>query len=195
MCEFFRPLYKIINSILGTYLTSNWSYTLCFLIDILTNCFKKFLFQVLVIQLPMNILCEYEKLSGCCRKNSKSDDNFMIKMTGKWWKIFASIGGTIASFSQLPWLVLDPQMKLQALQFYYSKLDNFTCNEKVGNIRVKMDKLFEEYVNVIGCIKFPNCSSSWTRFQSRDGRHGSMHCKLIICICYQSFVFVSLYLI
>lgn len=128
----------------------------------------------------------------------------MIKMTGKWWKIFASIGGTIASFSQLPWLVLDPQMKLQALQFYYLKLDHITCEEKVGVVKSKMYKFwwvceskfhFIEYIN-----KFSTCSFSWTKFQfrgnPRDGRIRSIGCKLIdLLISYILCLLIIWYLV
>ncbi|KAG4924589.1 hypothetical protein JHK87_050129 [Glycine soja] len=39
-------------------------------------------------------------------------------------------------------------MKLEALRFYYSKLDASTCDEKINNIKEKMYKLFDEYVIV-----------------------------------------------
>jgi len=45
-------------------------------------------------------------------------------------------------------MILDPQMKLEALRFYYSKLDPSTCDEKINHIKGKMYKLFEEYVSV-----------------------------------------------
>lgn len=39
-------------------------------------------------------------------------------------------------------------MKLQALWFYYLKLNHATCEEKVGVVKSKMYKLFDEYVKV-----------------------------------------------
>ncbi|KAL5137721.1 Zinc finger BED domain-containing protein DAYSLEEPER [Glycine soja] len=45
-------------------------------------------------------------------------------------------------------MILDPQMKLEALRFYYSKLNASTCDEKINNIKEKMYKLFDEYVSV-----------------------------------------------
>ena len=45
-------------------------------------------------------------------------------------------------------MILDPRMKLEALWFYYSKLDASTCDEKINNIKEKMYKLFDEYVIV-----------------------------------------------
>ncbi|XP_025981662.1 zinc finger BED domain-containing protein DAYSLEEPER [Glycine max] len=45
-------------------------------------------------------------------------------------------------------MIVDPRMKLEALRFYYSKLDTSTCDEKINNIKEKMYKLFDEYVSV-----------------------------------------------
>ncbi|KAJ1408024.1 putative AC9 transposase [Sesbania bispinosa] len=39
-------------------------------------------------------------------------------------------------------------MKVNALRFYYSKLDPSTCDAKINLIKAKTVKLYEEYVNI-----------------------------------------------
>lgn len=87
------------------------------------------------------------KIEWLLRETLKCDDPVLQNMTvlmmekfGKYWSDY----NVILSIS----MILDPRMKLEALRFYYSKLDDSTCDEKINNIKEKMYKLFDEYVSV-----------------------------------------------
>lgn len=144
------------------------------------------IFQIHLIQLLMYILCKYEKLSGCCGKHSKVMTNWWLKIAGEMMEKFHKHWSDYCVILSIA-MILDSRMKLQALWFYYLKLNHATCEEKVGVVKSKMYKFWwvcESKFHYIGCInKFLACSSSWTRFQFRgnwrDGRIGSMCCKLI----------------
>ena len=43
--------------------------------------------------------------------------------------------------------VLDPRIKFSSLEYWYSKIDPSTTNEKIEYVREKLYKLFEEYAN------------------------------------------------
>ena len=64
----------------------------------------------------------------------------MMEKFSKYWSDY----NVILSIA----MILDPRMKLEALRFYYSKLDASSCDEKINNIKEKMYKLFDEYVSV-----------------------------------------------
>ncbi|KAG4962800.1 hypothetical protein JHK82_039486 [Glycine max] len=87
------------------------------------------------------------KIEWLLRETLKCDDPvlqnmavLMMEKFGKYW----SDHNVILSIA----MILDPRMKLEALRFYYSKLDASTCDEKINNIKEKMYKLFDEYVSV-----------------------------------------------
>ena len=67
-------------------------------------------------------------------------------------------------------MILDPRMKLEALRFYYSKLDSSTCDEKLIHIKGKMYKLFEEYVSV----KSISSNASSSQFTCSTEEHLNM---------------------
>ena len=87
------------------------------------------------------------KIEWLLRETLKCDDPVLQNMTvlmmekfGKYWSDY----NVILSIS----MILDPRMKLEALRFYYSKLDASTCDEKINSIKENMYKLFDEYVSV-----------------------------------------------
>ena len=87
------------------------------------------------------------KIEWLLRETLKCDDPvlqnmavLMMEKFGKYWSDY----NVILSIA----MILDPRMKLEALRFYYSKLDASTCDEKIHNIKEKMYKLFDEYVSV-----------------------------------------------
>ena len=87
------------------------------------------------------------KIEWLLRETLKCDDpvlqNMSVLMMEKFRKYWSDYN-VILSIA----MILDPQMKLEALRFYYSKLDASTCDEKINNIKEKMYKLFDEYVSV-----------------------------------------------
>jgi len=63
-----------------------------------------------------------------------------MEKSDKYWSEY----GIILSIA----MILDPQMTLETLRFYFSKLDPSTCDEKTKYKKRKMYKLFEEYVSL-----------------------------------------------
>uniref|UniRef100_A0A0R0HSA4 HAT C-terminal dimerisation domain-containing protein n=1 Tax=Glycine max TaxID=3847 RepID=A0A0R0HSA4_SOYBN len=118
LCEFLKPFYKMTNLISGTSYPTSNEYFM-----------------------------QVWKIEWLLRETLKCDDPvlqnmavLMMEKFGKYWSDY----NVILSIA----MILDPRMKLEALRFYYSKLDASTCDEKINNIKEKMYKLFDEYVSV-----------------------------------------------
>ncbi|KAG4939107.1 hypothetical protein JHK84_045304 [Glycine max] len=118
LCEFLKPFCKMTNLISGTSYPTSNEYFM-----------------------------QAWKIEWLLRETLKCDDPVLQNMTvlmmenfGKYWSDY----NVILSIS----MILDPRMKLEALRFYYSKLDASTCDEKINNIKEKMYKLFDKYVSV-----------------------------------------------
>jgi len=128
MCEFLRPFYKITNFILGTSYPTSNEYFI-----------------------------QVWKIEWLLRDTLRNDDPLMKDMANRMMNKFDKYWSEYSTILSIA-MILDPQMKLEALRFYYSKLDPSTCDKKLNHIKGKMYKLFEEYVSVRS--NSPNASSS-----------------------------------
>eukprot|EP00256_Glycine_max_P070816 XP_025985411.1 zinc finger BED domain-containing protein DAYSLEEPER-like [Glycine max] len=115
LCDFLKTFYKMTNLISGTSYPTSNEYFM-----------------------------QVWKIEWLLRETLKCDDPVSQNMTvlmmekfGKYWSDY----NVILSIA----MILDPRMKLEALRFYYSKLDASTCDEKINNIKENMYKLFDEY--------------------------------------------------
>lgn len=85
------------------------------------------------------------KIELLIRKNIQSSDEFIHSMAAfmnekfkKYWECYT----VILSLA----FILDPRYKLRYLQFCFEKLDPLTTEEKVRNLKKKLEALFEIYL-------------------------------------------------
>jgi len=78
----------------------------------------------------------------------KSDNPLMKDMTKGMTEKFDMYWSEYSIILSIA-MILNPQMTLKAIRFYYSKLDPSTYDEKLNHKKEKMYKLFEEYVSVM----------------------------------------------
>ncbi|XP_061348335.1 zinc finger BED domain-containing protein RICESLEEPER 2-like isoform X2 [Gastrolobium bilobum] len=82
--------------------------------------------------------------------------NKMMDKFQKYWEEYSDVLSLGA--------VLDPRIKFTTLYFCHKKIDAYTHDDKMENIKASVYKLFENYVNI---------NSSTTIDQSQDNTHSS----------------------
>ncbi|KAK4420124.1 Zinc finger BED domain-containing protein DAYSLEEPER [Sesamum alatum] len=74
----------------------------------------------------------------------------------KYWECYS----IVLTFA----IVVDPQYKLEFIEFYYKKLDVSTSYEKVNDLKEQMPVLFEEYL----CAEFDSYKSQCANARSQS---------------------------
>ncbi|XP_061337597.1 zinc finger BED domain-containing protein RICESLEEPER 2-like [Gastrolobium bilobum] len=130
ICEFLEPFYETTNMISGSSYPTSNLYFV----------------QVWKIECILN-------------ENLYNDDYTLSDMSlrmkekfDKYWKEYS----TVLAFGA----ILDPRLKLVFLDFCYTKIDPFTSQNKVKNIREKFEKLYEEYASNLKGSSTSNSHSS-----------------------------------
>ncbi|XP_061365859.1 zinc finger BED domain-containing protein RICESLEEPER 2-like [Gastrolobium bilobum] len=130
ICEFLEPFYETTNMISGSSYPTSNLYFV----------------QVWKIECILN-------------ENLYNDDYTLSDMSlrmkekfDKYWKEYS----TVLAFGA----ILDPRLKLVSLDFCYTKIDPFTSQNKVKNIREKFEKLYEEYASNLKGSSASNSHSS-----------------------------------
>ncbi|XP_061340947.1 zinc finger BED domain-containing protein RICESLEEPER 2-like [Gastrolobium bilobum] len=99
------------------------------------------------------------KIECILNENLYNDDYTLSDMSlrmkekfDKYWKEYS----TVLAFGA----IFDPRLKLVFLDFCYTKIDPFTSQNKVKNIREKFEKLYEEYASNLKGSSASNSHSS-----------------------------------
>ncbi|XP_054785890.1 zinc finger BED domain-containing protein RICESLEEPER 2-like [Prosopis cineraria] len=115
MCSFLRPFEKIIRLISGS------SY------PISNSCFM-----------------QISKIEMLLDANMKSPDLVIQEMARKMKQKFDKYWNKYSVILALA-VVFNPRGKFYIIQYCYTKIDPFTCHEKVANIKSKLIFMFNEY--------------------------------------------------
>lgn len=85
------------------------------------------------------------KIELLIRKNLQSSDEFIHSMAAFMNEKFKNYWECYSVILSLAF-ILDPRYKLRYLQFCFEKLDPLTAEEKVRNLKKKLEALFEIYL-------------------------------------------------
>ena len=140
MCNFLRPFEKITRLISGSSYPTSNSYFM-----------------------------QISKIEMLLIKNMASSDQVILEMSVKMKEKFDKYWHNYSVILAIA-VVLDPRWKFNIIQYLYDKIDYMTCDEKVANIRRKLNSLFNEYSNV--GTSLPTLQSI-SRFSTLTTHHSS----------------------